>query len=151
MKKPLTYGSLFSGTECMSAAAIGLPLVPRFFAEVEPYPCAILRSKFPHVPNLGDVTKIKYDHEQKTLTNGFDTVDLRDGLDVLAGGSPCQDFSVAGLRAGARSETLDDGGTTRSSLIYTYVRLVREIRPRWILLNLLRADGIDPWYGEDGV
>ena len=52
--KPLTYGSLFSGTECMSAAAIGLPLVPKFFAEVEPYPCAILRSKFPNVPNLGD-------------------------------------------------------------------------------------------------
>ena len=89
MTKPLTYGSLFSGTECMSAAAIGLPLVPRFFAEVEPYPCAILRSKFPHVPNLGDVTKIKYDSSRRTLSNGYDTVDLSDGLDILAGGSPC--------------------------------------------------------------
>ena len=133
MTKPLTYGSLFSGTECMSAAAIGLPLVPRFFAEVEPYPCAILRSKFPHVPNLGDVTKIKYDHETKTLTNGYDTVDLRDGLDILAGGSPCQDMSVAGKRAGADSHLLNDGGTTRSSLIFTYIRLIREIRPRWII------------------
>lgn len=88
--RQLTYGSLFSGVECMSAAAIGLPLVPRFFAEVEPFPCAVLRSKFPGVPNLGDVTKIKYDSERKTLTNGYGTaVDLRDGLDVLAGGSPC--------------------------------------------------------------
>ena len=87
--KPLTYGSLFSGTECMSAAAIGLPLVPKFFAEVEPYPCAILRSKFPNVPNLGDVTGIKYNQAERTLSNGRQTVDLADGLDILCGGSPC--------------------------------------------------------------
>ena len=67
--KPLTYGSLFSGTECMSAAAIGLPLKPVFFAEVEPYPCAILRSKFPNVPNLGDVTGIKYNPQTKEISN----------------------------------------------------------------------------------
>ena len=87
--KPLTYGSICSGVECMSAASIGLPLKPAFFAEVEPYPCAVLRSKFPHVPNLGDITKIKYDAATKTLTDGRHTVDLSDGLDILAGGTPC--------------------------------------------------------------
>lgn len=132
--KPLTYGSLFSGTECMSAAARGLPLVPKFFAEVEPYPCAILRSKFPDVPNLGDVTKIKYDSERKELSNGYGTaIDLHDGLDILVGGSPCQDCSTAGLRKGADGDLCDDVGTTRSSLIFTYIRLLREIRPKWII------------------
>ncbi len=131
--KPLTYGSLFSGTECMSAAAIGLPLVPKFFAEVEPYPCAILRSKFPNVPNLGDVTGIKYNQQTKGIGNGRTTVSLPDGLDILCGGSPCQDFSVAGKRAGADGDDLSDGGTTRSSLIFTYIRLLREIRPRYFI------------------
>jgi site-specific DNA-cytosine methylase len=131
--KPLTYGSLFSGTECMSAAAIGLPLVPKFFAEVEPYPCAILRSKFPNVPNLGDVTGIKYNPNTKEISNARTTVSLPDGLDILCGGSPCQDFSVAGKRAGADGDDLSDGGTTRSSLIFTYIRLLREIRPRYFI------------------
>ena len=131
--KPLTYGSLFSGTECMSAAAIGLPLVPKFFAEVEPYPCAILRSKFPDVPNLGDVTGIKYNPQTKEISNARTTVSLPDGLDILCGGSPCQDFSVAGKRAGADGDDLSDGGTTRSSLIFTYIRLLREIRPRYFI------------------
>ena len=54
MKQELTYATVCSGIECMSAAAIGLPLRPVFFSEIEPFPCAVLKHRFPHVPNLGD-------------------------------------------------------------------------------------------------
>ena len=132
MNKPLTYGTVCSGIECMSAAALGLPLKPLFFAEIEPYPCAVLRDHFPHVPNFGDMTQIKYNSTTKELTNGRTTITLpTNGLDILAGGTPCQDFSLAGKRAGADGDNCDDGGTTRSSLCFNFIRLLREIRPRF--------------------
>ena len=134
MNKPLTYGTVCSGIECMSAAALGLPLKPLFFAEIEPYPCAVLRDHFPHVPNFGDMTQIKYNSTTKELTNGRTTITLpTNGLDILAGGTPCQDFSLAGKRAGADGDNCDDGGTTRSSLCFNFIRLLREIRPRFFL------------------
>ena len=134
MDNPLTYGTVCSGIECMSAAALGLPLKPLFFAEIEPYPCAVLRDHFPHVPNFGDMTQIKYNSTTKELTNGRTTITLpTNGLDILAGGTPCQDFSLAGKRAGADGDNCDDGGTTRSSLCFNFIRLLREIRPRFFL------------------
>ena len=134
MNNPLTYGTVCSGIECMSAAALGLPLKPLFFAEIEPYPCAVLRDHFPHVPNFGDMTQIKYNSTTKELTNGRTTITLpTNGLDILAGGTPCQDFSLAGKRAGADGDNCDDGGTTRSSLCFNFIRLLREIRPRFFL------------------
>ena len=54
----LTYATVCSGVECMSVAAIGLPLKPVFFSEIEPFPCAVLKHRFPHVPNLGDMSRI---------------------------------------------------------------------------------------------
>ena len=134
MNNPLTYGTVCSGIECMSAAALGLPLKPLFFAEIEPYPCAVLRDHFPHVPNFGDMTQIKYNSTTKELTNGRTTITLpTNGLDILAGGTPCQDFSLAGKRAGADGDNCDDGGTTRSSLCFNFIRLLREIRPRFFI------------------
>lgn len=114
--KPLTYASVCSGIECMSVAAQGLPLKPIFFSEIEPYPCAVLKYHYPEVPNFGDMTKITYNKETKELTNGRTTITLPDGgIDILAGGTPCQDFSLAGLRAGAGGDDGEYGSGTRSS------------------------------------
>ena len=115
--KSLTYASVCSGIECMSVAAQGLPLKPIFFSEIEPYPCAVLKYHYPEVPNFGDMTKIAYNKETKELTNGRTTITLPDGgIDILAGGTPCQDFSLAGLRAGAGGDDGEYGNGTRSSL-----------------------------------
>lgn len=124
----LTYATVCSGIECMSAAAIGLPLRPVFFSEIEPFPCAVLKHRFNHIPNLGDMVNITV-NEKGEITNGRTTVALpAGGLDILAGGTPCQDVSNAGKRRG-----MQDGSGTRSSLAFEFVRLIRELRPRYVV------------------
>lgn len=87
--RELTYATVCSGVECMSAAAIGLPLRPVFFSEIEPFPCAVLKHRFPHVPNLGDMSLITI-NEKGEITNGRTTLPVpAGGLDILAGGTPC--------------------------------------------------------------
>lgn len=126
--KHLTYATVCSGIECMSAAVIDLPMMPVFFSEIEPFPCAVLKSHFPNVPNLGDMSKIEVTNEGKEISNGTIRIVLEHPLDILAGGTPCQDVSVAGKRSG-----MQEGSGTRSSLAFEFVRLVRELRPRYVL------------------
>lgn len=124
----LTYATVCSGIECMSVAAMGLPLKPVFFSEIEPYPCAVLKAHYPDVPNLGDMGKIQVSDDGKEITNGSTAIRLVRRVDILAGGTPCQDVSVAGKRAG-----MQEGSGTRSSLAFDFVRLARELGPRWVL------------------
>lgn len=128
MSEPLTYATVCSGIECMSVASLGLPLKPVFFSEIEPFPCAVLKAHYPDVPNLGDMSKIQVSDDGKEITNGTTRLLLDARLDILAGGTPCQDVSVAGKRAG-----MQEGSGTRSSLAFDFVRLARELRPRWVI------------------
>lgn len=108
------YLSLFSGIEAASVAWSPLGWLPLAFAEVDAFPSAVLKARFPSVPNLGDVTKVNW--------RGF----VRDfgRPDVLVGGSPCQSFSIAGTRTGLEGA---------SGLMWEYVRAVREVRTEWII------------------
>lgn len=86
----LTYATVCSGIECVSAAVADLPLEPIFFSEIEPFPCAVLKSHFPEVPNFGDMSKIVIDHENEVITNGKISIPLpKNRLDLLVGGTPC--------------------------------------------------------------
>ena len=131
-QRKITYATVCSGIECMSAA-VG-PLggwEPVFFSEIEAFPCSLLAHRYPTVPNLGDMTKITAERigdEKWRITNGTATVELGSRLDVLAGGTPCQDVSVAGKRAG-----MAEGSGTRSSLAFHFARLCRELQPRWVV------------------
>lgn len=141
---PLTYATVCSGIECMSVACRGLPLKPVFFSEIEPFSCAVLKAHYPDVPNLGDMSKIEIINHgrgsgtpespsvptsfKQEITNGTTRLLLDARLDILAGGTPCQDVSVAGKRAG-----MAEGGGTRSSLAFDFVRLARELRPRFVI------------------
>ena len=131
-KCDLTYATVCSGIECMSAAVAPLGgWRPVFFSEIEPFPCALLKHRYPTVPNLGDMTKIKAEkigEEKWRITNGTDAIELAGRLGCLAGGTPCQDVSVAGKRAG-----MAEGSGTRSSLAFHFARLCRELQPRWVL------------------
>ena len=108
----MRYLSVCSGIEAASCAWKPLGWDAVAFAEIEPFPCRVLQHHFPDVPNLGDMTKIKGD-------------EYRGAVDLLVGGTPCQDFSVAGKRAGLDGE--------RSGLARDFTRLLREIRPRWFV------------------
>lgn len=109
----MQYLSLFSGIEAASVAWQPLGWEPVAFAEIDPFCCAVLQHHYPDVPNLGDVEKADYG------TTG--------PVDLLVFGSPCQSFSVAGLRGG-----LDD---PRGNLAFVALGVVKELRPRWFLFE----------------
>lgn len=108
----MRYVSLFSGVEAATLAWEPLGWEPVAFAEIEPFPSAVLAHRWPEVPNLGDVTKVDWRR-------------YRGAVDLMVGGSPCQAFSVAGKREGLMDE--------RGQLMLEYVRAVAEIEPRWFL------------------
>ena len=107
----LKYISLFSGIEAASVAWEPLGWDPIAFSEIEPYPCELLKQRFPDVPNLGDITKI-------------DWSSYRGKADIIVGGSPCQSFSIAGNREGLKGE---------SGLMFEYIRAIREVLPRYFV------------------
>ena len=86
----MIYGSVCSGIEAASLAWEPIEWKPAWFAEIEPFPSAVLAHHWPHVSNLGDMTKIA----NRIITGEIDAPD------VLVGGTPCQAFSVAGARKG---------------------------------------------------
>lgn len=105
----MRYLSLFSGIEACTVAWHDLGWTPVAFAEFDDFPKAVLKHHWPDVPDLGDVTKIT---EEQIKALG--------PIDLLVGGSPCQDLSVAGKRAGLRN---DDGSLTRSGLFDHQMRI----------------------------
>lgn len=110
----MTLGSLFDGSGGFPLAGALSGIRPIWAAEVEPYPIAVTRSRFPMMQHLGSVTEVHGDKVQP--------------VDVITFGSPCQDMSVAGKRAGMKHEGNGDDQTTRSGLFYEAIRIIREMR-----------------------
>ena len=111
-----TVGSLFDGSGGFPLAAFMCEGVPLWASEVEPYPIAVTKSRFPYMKHLGDVTKVKGDEVEP--------------VDVITFGSPCQDMSVAGKQAGLKHEDNGDDETTRSGLFMEAVRIIKEMREK---------------------
>ena len=139
MVDKIVYGSVCSGVEAASVAWEPLGFKPAWFAEIEPFPSEVLKQRFPNVPNLGDMTKI-YEKE------AFQSNDI----DLLVGGTPCQSFSVAGLRKGLADP--------RGNLALEFLRIVDTKRPRWVLwenvpgvLSSLSHDAPDSCLPPDGM
>ena len=107
----MKYGSVCSGVEAATAAWHPLGWEPKWFSEIEKFPSAVLAHHYPEVPNLGDMTQFQ------EWPN--------DPIDLLVGGTPCQSFSVAGLRKG-----LDD---PRGNLMLTYLAIAERNKPRWLV------------------
>ena len=109
----MKYLSVCSGIEAASVAWHSLGWTPVGFSEIEPFPCAVLAHHFPKVKNYGDMSK-------------FRDWSIRTGdIDLLVGGTPCQSFSVAGLRQG-----LND---PRGNLMLTFLAIAEHLKPKWIL------------------
>lgn len=107
----MRYGSLCSGIEAATVAWHPLGWRPAFFSEIDSFPSHVLATHYPKVPNRGDMTRFK------------DWPDA--ALDVLVGGTPCQSFSVAGLRKGLADP--------RGNLMLTYLAIADRYRPRWLV------------------
>ena len=107
----MTYLSVCSGIEAVSVAWKPLGFKPVGFAEIEKFPCELLKQKYPDVKNYGDITQY-----EKWNAGQFD---------ILAGGTPCQSFSIAGKREGVADE--------RGALMYAYLGIVETYRPRWAI------------------
>lgn len=110
----MRYLSLFSGVEAATLAWSPLGWEPMAFAEIDPFPCAVLAYRFPGVPNLGDVSKVDWEEFERD----------RGCPDVVVGGSPCQSFSIAGKREGLEGA---------SGLMWEFVRACDQLRPRWVV------------------
>ena len=108
----MKYGSVCSGVEAATAAWHPLGWTPQWFSEIEKFPSAVLAHHYPDVPNLGDMTKFK-------------EWPIDRSIDLLVGGTPCQSFSVAGLRKG-----LDD---PRGNLMLTYLAIAAQYQPKWLV------------------
>ena len=106
----MNYLSVCSGIEAATVAWHHMGWKPVGFSEIEKFPSQVLAHHYPTVTNFGDMTKYK---EWK----------LDESIGLLVGGTPCQSFSVAGLRKG-----LDD---PRGNLALTYVGILDKFRPKW--------------------
>lgn len=102
----ITMGSLFDGIGGFPLAAVRSGIVPLWASEIEAFPIGVTRVHFPDMIHVGDVTKL----------NGAELPPV----EILCGGSPCQDLSVAGARAGLAGE--------RSGLFMEQVRITKEMR-----------------------
>jgi DNA (cytosine-5)-methyltransferase 1 len=112
----MRYGSVCSGIEAASVAWEPLGWTPAWFCEIDPFPSAVLAHHYPEVPNYGDFTQ---------LIDPAHHVHGEPPIDLLVGGTPCQAFSVAGLRAGLADP--------RGGLTLEFLRLARALRPKWIV------------------
>ena len=105
----MKFGSVCSGIEAASVAWHPLGWTAAWLSEIEPFPCAVLKHHYPDVPNHGDMTLLP----EKILSGQVEAPDL------FCGGTPCQAFSVAGLR-----NSLDDA---RGNLSLTFVGIANAI------------------------
>lgn len=107
----MKVGSVFSGIGAPEVAWASLGWTFAWCAEIDPFASAVLAHRFPHVPNLGDVTKVDWTQVEK--------------VDMLVGGPPCQTWSIAGNRAGLAD--------ARGDLTLTWAEIIDAVDPLWSL------------------
>tara|TARA_R100000654_G_scaffold63058_1_gene90262 strand:+ start:267 stop:1460 length:1194 start_codon:yes stop_codon:yes gene_type:complete len=114
--KPKVVLSLFDGMSCGQIALnrLGIPIKTYYASEIDPYPIKVTQANYPHTVQLGDVRDISLES-------------LPEKPDIILAGSPCTGFSFAGKRL-----AFDD---PQSVLFFEFVRLLKEIKPKWFLLE----------------
>ncbi|MEG3078509.1 DNA cytosine methyltransferase [Halomonas sp. 5021] len=127
----MRYGSVCSGIEAASVAWEPLGMTPAWFSEIEAFPSAVLAHHWPDVKNLGDMTKIS----RRILLGEIEAPD------VLVGGTPCQAFSVAGMREGMAD--------ARGQLTMKYVELANAIDT--VRTRAGNAEAVIVWENVPGV
>lgn len=123
--------SLFDGISCARVALerLGIKIDKYYASEVDKYAIQIAQKNFPDTIQVGDITKLHYDYKTKYLImNNSVLIATPDEIDLMIGGSPCQDLSIAKKnRQGLKGE--------RSGLFFEYVRLLKEVKPKYFILE----------------
>ncbi len=110
--------SLFTGIGGLDLAAEMAGIKTAAFCEIESYPISILEKRYPGIPIYNDIRQLKGS-------------DFNDRIDVIHGGFPCQDLSIAGKQAGLEGE--------RSGLWFEMLRVISELRPRYVVAENVRG------------
>ena len=119
--------SLFDGMGCGRIALQKVGITPTFYfaSEIKSHAIKCAKNNFSDIIHIGDVTKVKY--KNGILTTEFGDYEIG-GVDLLIGGSPCQDFSA--LKIGGKGLEGD-----KSKLFYEYLRILKEVNPKYFLLE----------------
>ncbi len=149
----LTFGSLFAGIGGIDLGLERAGLICKWQVEIDDYATRVLEKHWPNVQRYSDITRFLADCDcgQRELTNGAICSGRaastgcceQSRVELVAGGFPCQDISYAGRGAGLDGE--------RSGLFFEALRVVRQLKPRYVLLEnvaALLSRGLDRVCGE---
>jgi len=128
MSKHLKILSLFDGISACQVALKNLGIEYDYYAsEIDPYAIKVTQANFPNTVQLGDIKRVHYCTDKHIHFNGHSEITVYE-FDILIGGSPCQDLSIAKKdRKGLDGE--------RSGLFYEYVRILNEVKPKFFILE----------------
>lgn len=130
----ITVLSLFDGISCgqLALKRAGIKVKKYYASEIKKIAIKVTMEHFPDTVQIGDVEKVRYNRETKELIteNG---VYKTEGIDLVIGGSPCQNFSIARVSMGTKE--IEGLKGDKSKLFYEYLRILREVQPKYFLLE----------------
>lgn len=130
----ITVLSLFDGISCgqLALKRAGIKVKKYYASEIKKIAIKVTMEHFPDTVQIGDIEKVRYNRETKELIteNG---VYQTEGIDLVIGGSPCQNFSIARVSMGTKE--IEGLKGDKSKLFYEYLRILREVQPKYFLLE----------------
>lgn len=130
----ITVLSLFDGISCgqLALKRAGIKVKKYYASEIKKIAIKVTMEHFPDTVQIGDIEKVRYNRETKELIteNG---VYQTEGIDLVIGGSPCRNFSIARVSMGTKE--IEGLKGDKSKLFYEYLRILREVQPKYFLLE----------------
>lgn len=151
MNKGMNVLSLFDGMSCGQIALerAGVKVNQYYASEIKVHAIKVTKEHYPNTIHIGDVTKVSYENGVLYTENGEFKVGT---IDLLIGGSPCQNFSMAR----ASMYEIDGLKGEKSKLFYEYLRLLKEIKPKYFLLENVKMkkesyNQLNKYLGVEGI
>ena len=130
----ITVLSLFDGISCgqLALKRAGIKVKKYYASEIKKIAIKVTMEHFPDTVQIGDIEKVRYNRETKELITENETYQT-EGIDLVIGGSPCQNFSIARVSMGTKE--IEGLKGDKSKLFYEYLRILREVQPKYFLLE----------------
>lgn len=130
----ITVLSLFDGISCgqLALKRAGIKVKKYYASEIKKIAIKVAMEHFPDTVQIGDIEKVRYNRETKELITENETYQT-EGIDLVIGGSPCQNFSIARVSMGTKE--IEGLKGDKSKLFYEYLRILREVQPKYFLLE----------------